>query len=183
MIWAPRAPPPLESRAANIRRSDGPLRDGRDQRARWRAHPPECPREVPSTRWVGATATVSDSSPSAVGCGEGDPRKRSPTRAANPSSWNAAVRSSDSAAGNTAPTPGTRGGSTWVAETRRRLRHAGNSSDSLTQDSPLGNHPAATSKATPKAASASLPKWPSGSARATSAPRPTELTPGAEPSP
>jgi hypothetical protein len=48
---------------------------------------------------------------------------------------------------------------------------------------PLGNHPAATSKATPKAASASLPKWPSGSARATSAPRPTELTPGAEPSP
>jgi len=59
----------------------GPSRDGRDQRARWRAVRPSAPRKVPSTRWAGATATVSDGSPSAVGCAEGDPRKRSPTRA------------------------------------------------------------------------------------------------------
>jgi hypothetical protein len=44
----------------------GPSRGGRDQRAPWRAARPGAPRTVSSTRWVGATATVSDGSPSAV---------------------------------------------------------------------------------------------------------------------
>src|SRR5258707_6105379 len=47
-------------------RSAGPSRNGRDQRARLRAVRPSATRRVPSTRWVGAAATVSDGSPAAV---------------------------------------------------------------------------------------------------------------------
>jgi len=39
--------------------SAGPSRDGRDQRARWRAVRPNASPKSRSTRWVGAIATVS----------------------------------------------------------------------------------------------------------------------------